>query len=850
MLKIIVLWINFFFVFGNVRNKLINPSIYNNNIPIIPNKYIVTLQDNLNTTNYNPSIQNIELVEYLKTKNYARTQNNVYHAKIDNVYKNVFNGFCAELSDTALEEILKLDYVKEVEPDQIINRRSYQENPIWNLDRIDQTSSYLNNIYNTGNLDGDGTHIYILDTGINPEHSEFENRIGKSKDFIGDGRGWIDCNGHGTHCAGTAAGTKWGVSKKSIIHSLRVLNCEGEGSFSGIIAGIDWLIEEEQGKKRAVGSLSLGGGKSNSLNTAVNKAVINGIPMVVAAGNENKDACTTSPASAEMAITVASMEKGDIRSDFSNYGSCVDIFAPGSLIKSASYTSRSGSTILSGTSMACPHVAGEVALSIQNNKFTLEPNSIKNDIINRATKNIIKNAKSPNFFLRTSISKSFLPTPLPITPDDCLTESGKIIGKKCIFPFKFNEKIFFGCTKEYDPDGRLWCSTKVELNNEHIAGNWGYCNNKCPNDAIPTKSPTSNTCLTLGGQVIGKPCIFPFILNNKIYNSCTDILDSSGNYWCSTKVDIYGKHITGNWGYCNNFCPKDTKPTLSPTPLTIPIPTQYPSLFPTIKRCYNTITDSLVLDNFCNNNCPGQCCSKEICNCNLLDNSRFKKEICYTEEGKRCVFPFKYKNKIYKSCTSDFSIGGKKWCSTRVDKNNNHIENLREWGYCNKKCQNNDKANCKAKDYSLLDYFCKENCPGSNCPLDICVCEEKFNCNSLTKRPEYCKCSKEIDNQCEGKCIDMVDQFELESPVCLNFKNKDLRNIKNILRTKYKEVRNNSIDNNKDIGKKEDDEKNSSKSLLNLIIILIFFVGLLILIILLYIFRRYLFNCCDKDNDK
>lgn len=828
-------------IFGNINKKLINPSIYNNNIPIIPNKYIVTLQDNLNSTNYNPSIKNIELVEYLKTKNYARIQNIDYHAKIDNVYKYVFNGFCAELSDSALEEILKLDYVKEVEPDQIINRRIYQKNPIWNLDRIDQTSPFLNDLYDTGTLNGEGTHIYILDTGINPEHSEFENRIGKSKDFIGDGRGWVDCNGHGTHCAGTAAGTKWGVSKKSIIHSLRVLNCQGEGSFSGIIAGIDWLIEEEKGRNRAVGSLSLGGGKSNSLNTAVNKAVNSGIPMVVAAGNENKDACTTSPASAEYAITVASMEKGDIRSDFSNYGNCVDIFAPGSLIKSASYTSRTGSTILSGTSMACPHVAGEMALAIQNNNFNLGPLDLKNDIISRATKNIIKNARSPNIFLRTSINN--VPTPQPINPSECLTDSGRSTGKKCIFPFKFNDKMFNGCTKEYDPDGKFWCSTNVDLNNEHVAGNWGYCNNKCPLDNKPTQPPSGNICSTIGGQVIGKPCIFPFILNNQKYNSCTDILDSSGNYWCSTKVDINGKHISGNWGYCNNFCPKDSRPTLSPTRLTTPNPTPYPTPI----KCYNTITNSLVLDNFCNNNCPGQCCSKEICNCDLTDNSRFKKEICNTEEGKRCVFPFKYKDKIYSSCTSDYSIGGKKWCSTRVDKDNNHIENLKEWGYCSKDCLNNEKVNCKAKDYSLLDNFCKDNCPGTNCPLDICVCEEKFTCKSLTNRPEYCTCNKGINNHCEGKCIDMVDQLELEIPVCLNFKNNDLRNINNRFRTKSKQINTYSIDNDKDNEKKESDGKKSNKGLINLLIILIIFVGLFILIIILYIFRKYL-NCCDKDN--
>jgi len=162
----------------------------------------------------------------------------IFHATISNVYKYVLNGFSAILSPSALEFTLSNDFIYIIEQDDIINTMTYQPNPIWNLDRIDQTSNKLDSLYNTNNLNGENTNIYILDTGINERHNEFTGRIGNCISFINDKFGCNDCNGHGTHCAGSAGGTQWGVSKKSILHSVRVLDCNGQGSWSNIIGWI------------------------------------------------------------------------------------------------------------------------------------------------------------------------------------------------------------------------------------------------------------------------------------------------------------------------------------------------------------------------------------------------------------------------------------------------------------------------------------------------------------------------------------------------------------------------------------------------------------------------------------
>lgn len=214
--------------------------------------------------------------------------------------------------------------------------------------------------------------------------------------FIGDGQGSNDCNGHGTHVAGTIGGSQWGVAKDVTLVPVRVLDCAGSGSWSGIIAGIDW-VAAQTGLRPAVANLSLGGGKSSSVNAAVAAAVGKGVTMVVAAGNANADACNYSPASEPSALTVGATTSGDARASYSNFGSCLDLFAPGSSITSAWHTGQSAEQTISGTSMAAPHVAGVAALALAANP-TSTPDMVTRFLLDNASLNKVGSAGtgSPN----------------------------------------------------------------------------------------------------------------------------------------------------------------------------------------------------------------------------------------------------------------------------------------------------------------------------------------------------------------------------------------------------------------------------------------------------------------------
>lgn len=532
-----------------ISNSKIN--LFNNYKKNISNDFIIILKSNpsyiLNSKQ--KLIQKISDSE----KNYAT---------IKNIYSNCINGFSATLSPFALEEFLLDDSVINIEKDQIAYTQTFQENPIWNLDRIDQTTNNLNNLYNTGNLDGNNIHIYILDTGININHIEFLGRVGNSISFVNDKNGFLDCNGHGTHCAGTVSGTKWGVAKKSIIHSVRVLDCQGRGIWSDIIAGIDWVVSQiPQYQESLIISLSIGGPFSNSINKAINNAYQKGVFIVVAAGNENTDACTKSPSSARNAITIASTTINDKRSSFSNYGNCINIFAPGSNIKSASNNNNDGFNILSGTSMACPHVAGVLALFIEwnyknNNKLTND--RLINLLYDYATKDQLSDTKSINLLIKTP--NNLIKPPL----NRCMTNKGPIIGSLCKFPFIFKGKTYTSCTIEFDPLNLPWCSTKTDSFNRHIKGNWGNCNSYCK----------LNNCITISGPNVNKQCVFPFEFKGNIFTKCTKQFDPDGLYWCSTLTDSSKKHVSGNWGHCSSNCITNNNlliknPTKSPSKVSI-----------------------------------------------------------------------------------------------------------------------------------------------------------------------------------------------------------------------------------------------------------------------------------------
>ena len=265
----------------------------------------------------------------------------------------------------------------------------------WNLDRLDQHRNNLDGVYNPEG-DGKGVDIYIFDTGIRYSHHDFEGRAKyggyDAIDMLtGSKRKGADCNSHGTHCAGTAAGKTYGVAKKASLYSIRVLGCTGTGAVSGILHGLEYLLQKnkrETNPARKVISMSLGVRRHVVFNNAVNTVAKSGIVVVAASGNQAKDSCGISPASAAGSIAVAATDRSDMSTSFSNIGRCVDVFAPGAAITSAGMDCDSCTSVKSGTSMACPHVAGYVAvlLGIEPN---LSPTAVKKRIAKHATRNAI-----------------------------------------------------------------------------------------------------------------------------------------------------------------------------------------------------------------------------------------------------------------------------------------------------------------------------------------------------------------------------------------------------------------------------------------------------------------------------
>lgn len=286
------------------------------------------------------------------------------------MYSEALNGFAGFLTGDQVCNLQKRGNVLSIEKDQEFSIQIEQSDPTWGLNRIDQRDLPLDTNYSY-NSEGQSIDVYVIDTGILSLHNEFTGRFKAGSNFVKDSRGTEDCNGHGTHVAGTIAGTRYGVAKKASVIPVRVLNCRGSGSNSDIIAGIDWIIERNN-ISTSIANLSLGGATSNLLDQAVNKLIADGVNVVVAAGNSSANACNYSPARVPNAITVAASNNSDQLASFSNFGSCVDIIAPGEKITSAWISSRKCPSncinTISGTSMAAPHVAGAVARLLSANK--------------------------------------------------------------------------------------------------------------------------------------------------------------------------------------------------------------------------------------------------------------------------------------------------------------------------------------------------------------------------------------------------------------------------------------------------------------------------------------------------
>ncbi len=322
-----------------------------------------------------------------------------FGARRGEVFETAIKGYSASVTDAGLAKLLADPRVAYVEPDGPVTAFTTQESATWGVDRIDQRLLPLSGTFSYGAM-GAGVTAYVIDTGIRTTHSEFGGRATSGKDIVDNDDVADDCNGHGTHVAGTIGGSTYGVAKDVNLVAVRVLNCSGSGTISGVIAGVDWVTANHQERQPAVANMSLGGGASSALDAAVRASIADGVSYAIAAGNGNfagiaQDACKTSPARVSEAMTVSATDRTDRKASWANYGKCVDWFAPGVGITSAWSTDDTALATISGTSMATPHTAGVAALYLQGNTAAL-PATVRDALFQATTRDIVTSSKTSN----------------------------------------------------------------------------------------------------------------------------------------------------------------------------------------------------------------------------------------------------------------------------------------------------------------------------------------------------------------------------------------------------------------------------------------------------------------------